>query len=159
MIKKMAALAAVAAAAGLLVTVAQASTPKSHHVHQTGEGGGIGHPPFTGSGAPGSASIFAGTLGADGAIIEKWALKAGSSSTFGGTVTVFEPQGSYSGKITSGVLGAGGSGPPQGATLKVKITAGSGLYKGATGTVTITHTIISGSPAYYTIVVNGTIKY
>jgi hypothetical protein len=161
MIKKMtAALAAVAAAAGLVVTVAHASTPKSHHIHQTGEGGGIGHPPFTGPGAPGSVSTFAGTLGTNGAIIEKWAFKAGSSSTFGGTVTVFEPQGSYSGKITSGILtGAGGSGPPQGATLKVKITAGSGLYKAATGTATITHALISGSPAYYTIVVSGSIKY
>ena len=160
MIKKMAALVAIAAAAGVAVAVAQASTPKSLHVHQTGEGAGIGHPPFAGTGAPGSAATFAGTLGTDGAIIEKWAFKAGSSSTFGGTVTVFAPQGSYSGKITSGTLtGAGGSGPPESAKLKVKITAGGGLYKGATGTVTITHTYISGSPAFYTIVVKGTIKY
>jgi hypothetical protein len=159
MIKKMAALVAIAAATGAAVTVAQASTP-SHHVRQTGEGDGIGHPPFSGSGAPGSASTFAATLGTNAAIIEKWAFKAGSSTAFGGTVTVFEPEGSFSGKITAGnITGAGGSGPPAGATEKVKITVGTGLYKGATGTVTDTHSYISGSPGFYAVVINATIKY
>lgn len=160
MIKQMAAVGvAIAAAVGVAATIAQASTPTSQQVHQTGEGAGIGHPPFAGTGAPGSAAIFAGTLGTDGAIIEKWKFAAGSSSTFGGTVTVFGPQGSYSGTITSGTLaGAGQAGPPSGATEKVTITAGAGLYQGATGTVTITHTLISGSPAFYTIAVDGTIK-
>src|SRR5580700_425413 len=144
MIKKMAALVTIAAAAGVGVTVAQASTPKSHHVNQMGEGAGIGHPPFI------KDPTFAGTLGTNGAIIEKRGYPAGSQTTFGGTATVFGPQGSYSGTITKGtVTGAGGSGPPSKETAKVKITVGGGLYKGATGSVTITDTLISGSPAFY----------
>jgi len=153
MIKKMAALVAIAATAGVAVTVAQASTPKSHSVHQTGEGSGIYHNATTNK-------TFAGTLGANGAIIEKRVFKAGSQSSFGGTATVFGPEGSYSGTITAGtVTGAGGPGPPQAETAKVKLTGGGGLYKGATGTVTITDTYISGSAGFFAIVVSGTIKY
>ena len=155
MIKKMAALVAIAAAAGAAVTVAQASTPTSHHVHQTGEGAGLLHPPFV------PTPIFAGKLGTTGAIIEKRALMAGSSTSFGGTVTVFGPQGSFSGTITTGTFSSSSTsgGPPEHANLKVKITAGGGLYKGATGNVTETDTYISGSPGFYKIVVKGTIKY
>src|SRR2546427_3508022 len=159
MIKKMGALVAIAAAAGVAVTVAQASTPKSHHVHRTGEGAGIGHPPFT------KTTNFAGTLGTNGATIERRVFKAGSQTTFGGTATVFGPQGSYSGTITKGTV-TEPSGcpspcnqPPKKETAKVEITAGGGLYKGATGTVTITDTYIPASPGFFKIVVDGTIKY
>jgi|GEM_PF-4818068 len=159
MIKKTAPLVAVVVAAGLAVTVAQASTPTSHAVNLTGEGGGIGHPPFT------HATVFAGTLGSNGAIVEKQAFKSGSQTSFGGTVTVFGPRGSYDGTITKGTeiqppgCPPSCGGPPQGATEKVKVTGGHGLYKGATGTLKITHSLISGSPAFYKIVVKGTIKY
>jgi len=155
MIKKTTLLVTVVVAVGLAVTVAQASTPKSHHVHKTGEGTGIGHPPFT------KTNNFAGTLGTNGAIIEKRVFKASSSTTFGGTATVFGPQGSYSGTITKGTVNCPSpcNGPPKKETAKVKITAGGGLYKGATGTVTITDTYIPGSPGFFKIVVDGTIKY
>src|SRR5436309_1500117 len=145
MIKKMAALVAIAAAAGVAVTVAQASTPKSHHVHQSGEGSGIGHPPFT------KTSNSAGTLGTNGAVIEKRVYSAGSQTSFGGTATVFGRQGSYSGTITKGTVNCPSpcNGPPKKETAKVKITAGGGLYKGATGTVTITDTYIPGSPGFF----------
>lgn len=160
MIRKIAALVAIAAAAGAVVTVAQASAPKSHSVHQTGEGTGIGHPPFNGPGAPGSEGTFAATLGTNAAIIEKQTYASSSATTFLGTVTVFEPLGTFSGKITAGTeVGAGGPGPVEEAKLKAKITAGTGLYKGATGSATITHTYISGSPGDYTVKVNATISY
>ena len=154
MIKKTA-LVVVVVSAGVALTVAQASAATSHHFHQTGDGAGLLHPPFV-PGAP----IFAGTLGSTGVIIEKRALKAGSQTSFGGTVTVFGPQGSFSGTITTGTFSSSGAtGPPQSATLKAKITGGSSLYKSATGTVTETDALISGSPGFYKIVVNGTIKY
>ena len=154
MIKKMAALVAIAAAA-VAVTVAQASTPKSHHVHKRGEGTGIAHPPFA------KTNNFAGTLGTNGAIIEKRVFKAGSQTTFGGTATVFGPQGSYSGTITKGTVNCPSpcNGPPKKETAKVKITAGGGRYKGASGTVKITDTFIPRSPGFFKIVVKGTIKY
>jgi hypothetical protein len=160
MIKRMTALVAIAAVAGAAVTIAQASTSRSHSIQQTGEGNGIGHPPFNGSGEPWSENTFAATLGSDAALIEKQTFKTSNATSFLGTVTVFEARGTFSGKITAGtVLGAGGAGPPSGDTLKVKIIGGSGLYRGATGTATITHTYISGSPGLDTVKLNATIKY
>ena|ERR1700683_256021 len=158
MIKKMAALVAITAAAGVAVTVAQATTSKSHDVHKAGVGGGLYHAPW---GGPQNSQTFAGTLGANGALIDTRVFKSGSQTSFGGTVTVFGPQGSYSGTITSGTVtqGSNPTAPPPKVTEKVKITAGGGVYKGATGTVTITDTFASGSPGDYKIVVNGTIKY
>ena len=41
----------------------------------------------------------------------------------------------------------------------IGIIGGSGLYRGATGTATITHTYISGSPGLDTVKLNATIKY
>jgi hypothetical protein len=150
MIKKMSVLAAVVGAAGLGGAVAQASA--SHSVNQKGEGAEISH-------VPGKTTVFAGTLGSNGAIIEKLAFTSSAQTSFGGTVTVFGPKGSYRGTITKGTQSASQGGPPQKATEKVKVTAGHGLYKGATGSLTVTHTYINGSPGYYTIVVKGTIKY
>jgi len=155
MLKKATPFVAVLVAAGVAGTITEASTPKSHHVHKTGEGAGIGHPPFT------KTTNFAGTLGTNGATIEKRVFKAGSQTTFGGTATVFGPQGSYSGTITKGTVNCPSpcNGPPKKETAKVKITGGGGLYKGATGTVTITDTYIPASPGFFKIVVDGTIKY
>jgi hypothetical protein len=159
MIKKTTPLVTVVVAVGVAVGVTQASTPKSHHVDKKGEGTGISHPPFT------KTTNFAGTLGTNGAIIEKRVFKSGSSTSFGGTATVFGPQGSYSGTITKGTV-TEPSGcpspcnqPPKKETAKVKISAGGGRYKGVTGIVTITDTYISGSPGFFKIVVAGTIDY
>jgi hypothetical protein len=161
MIKKMTALVAIAGVAGVAaVTIAQASPTKSHSITQTGEGNGIGHPPFNGSGEPWSENTFAATLGSDAALIEKQTFKTSSATTFLGTVTVFEARGTFSGTITAGtVFGAGGAGPPSGDNVKVKITGGTGLYKGATGTATITHTFISGSPGLDMVKLQAKIKY
>jgi hypothetical protein len=162
MIKKIGLLVAIAAAAGVAVTVAQASTPKSHPVQQTGVGSGLYHYPF---GGPKNSNTNAATLGTTGAVIDTRIPNSSVCPTsFAGTVTVFEPQGKYSGTITKGTItqqpGCNPmSGPPTKVTEKVKITRGSGLYKGATGSVTITYTYESGSPGDYKVVVNGTIKY
>jgi hypothetical protein len=43
--------------------------------------------------------------------------------------------------------------------LKLKITGGTGLYKHATGTATITHTYIPASPGLDTVNLKATIKY
>jgi hypothetical protein len=158
MIKKMAPLVAIAAAAGVAVTVAQASA--SHAVNLKGDGSGIYHGPIVG---PANTSVFGGTLGTNGAIIEKQVAKTmsmGVTTTFGGSVTVFGPKGSYSGTITAGTqTPSKGNGPPPQSTATVKVTAGAGLYKGATGSVTVTNTLIPGSPGTYKIVVTGSIKY
>jgi hypothetical protein len=157
MIKKASALASIAAVAALAVAVAQAST--THHVHQTGEGTGIYHnfPP-----AP-PRSTFAGTLGSSGAIVEKRTMSSFNSTTFAGTATVFGPRGSYSGTITQGTITPCSptpcNGPPKRETAKVKVTAGHGQYKGATGSVTITDTYIKATPGFFSIVLSGTIKY
>jgi hypothetical protein len=75
-------------------------------------------------------------------------------------VRVFGPNGTFGGKITAGTVnGWGEQGPPQGVTEKVKVTAGTGLYKGATGRVTVTHTLIANSPGIYSIAVKGKISY
>jgi hypothetical protein len=159
-IKKMAALVTLAAAVGMAATLAQAGTSKSHHFSEKGAGNGIYHAPFVGAA---NTSAWAGTLAGNGAIIEKWNNPASSCSgncPFDGTVRVFGPKGSFGGTITAGTVnGWGEQGPPQGVTEQVKVTAGTGLYKRAKGTVTVTHTLITGSPGIYTVAVRGTIKY
>jgi hypothetical protein len=141
MIKKMAMLV-IMVSAGVAVAVASAST--SHHFKQTGVEAGL---------VPNPHGIFFGTLGSGGAIREHRVQGAGVSYT--GTTTLFEPQGSYSGKITAGHT----TNMNTGFTETVKITRGAGLYKGASGKVTITGKHLSNSPGpFTTITVNGTIK-
>lgn len=160
MIKKVSALVAIAAAAGVAgVTVAQASS--SHAVHLTGDAGGIYHGPAVG---PAGTNVFGGTLGKTGAFIEKQVEKTmnsmGTFTTFGGTVTVFGRDGSFTGTITAGTTTpSSGTGPPPKSAATVKVTGGGGLYNRATGTVTVTNTYIPGSPGNYKAVVSGTIKY
>lgn len=151
-----AALLAVVATAGLAVTVAQASTAVSHHVRQPGEGAGIYH---NGTGD----STFAGTLGSNGAVIEKRVFKSGNQTSFSGTATVFGPKGSYKGTITKGTVVPCSptpcNAPPRKETAKVKVTDGGGLYKGATGTITITDSYIPMSAGFFKIVLAGTLDY
>jgi|GEM_PF-5678863 len=161
MIKRASLLAAVVAAGGvtLAVTQAGATTAVKPSVSQSGTMAVIAttspcsQPPQKGksqtfagnlTGSPGGTgamvlhTVFAGSFGPKGAPIT-------------GTVTFFEPEGSYGGSLS-------GTNTASGSSATVTISKGSGLYKGAHGTVTFTTkapSCASGSPVITSFKVTG----
>ena len=159
MIKKTSVLAAIVGAAGLGGAMAQASAASTTHAgNQSGRAAVVQSNAGTGAPQKGKYQIFAGTLsgppGGKGAIIVDQVFASNFSGKFvsiTGTATLFEPDGSYSGPI-SGTNGVNGP------NFTLTITKGFGLYKGATGKVTITGH--GGSPTGSSpITVTGSIKY
>lgn len=158
MIKKTSVLAAIVGAAGLGGAVAQASAAsKNHAVKQSGKM--VIVKSNNGSGPPqkGKYQNYAGTLsgspGGKGKIHFDQVFSSqfnGKTVSITGTATFIEPKGSYSGSI-SGTTGA------PGLHATVKITKGSGLYKGATGKLKITGT--GSNFSKLSITVSGSIKY
>jgi hypothetical protein len=137
MIKKTSVLAAIVGVAALGVAVAQAASSKTYTVKQSEKSVLVktNNPP--GPPQKGKYQLSAGTLsgspGGNGAIVDD-AVFAGVFGPTGvpitGTVTFFEPDGSYSGALS-------GMNTPHGSKATVTITKGTGLYKGATGKVTL----------------------
>jgi len=160
MFKRPVLLVAALLAIGATGVAAQAGTTTAstaHAVQLYGKGGGIGN---QSAGLGKGHGNFAATFGSKGALIENQYSAAPDFTPFSGTITVWAPTGSYSGKITSGTLtGAGQQGPPTAAHEKIQITGGTGAYTGATGSLTITHAYIAGSAGFYNVSVKGTITY
>ena len=138
MIKKTSVLAAIVGAAGLGVAVAQASAASATHaVNQKGKIKIVSRTLARGR-PKGKYQNYAGTLsgspGGKGTILFDQVFASqfnGKTISITGTATFVEPKGSYSGSIS------GTTGVP-GLNATVKITKGSGLYKGATGKVKVT---------------------
>lgn len=158
LIKKTAPLVAALAAGGVAVAVAQASTSHAAStvhvsINQSGRLGSISSkplpppPPPTGTPLP-QAGNLTGKPG-NGAIVANVASMG--VGDYSGTATLFEPQGSFTGTITTN-KGFNGH-----ARVVLKITKGTGLYTGATGTVTLTwaYGSVPGQP----LTVSGSITY
>ncbi len=158
---------------GLLGSSARAGTASFQNltVKLTGEGALIGHPPFTPS-SPFAARLCSesdpnncggcgvtdrANCGACGVIDDR--AYDNAETSFTGTGMVYCRQyipgrptyGDITFTITKGTASPSSGGPPQTTTEKVKVTGGDGYFKGATGTGTETATLITSSPAFYTV--------
>lgn len=150
-------LAAIVCAAGVGGAVAQASASSATHaVNQRGKMSVVKS--NNGPGAPqkGKYQDYAGTLsgspGGKGKIRYHQVFSSqfnGKTVSITGTATFTLPKGSYSGSV-SGTTGA------PGIHATAKITTGSGLYRGATGTVKITQT---GGSSKHSFTFTGSIRY
>jgi hypothetical protein len=152
--------AVVATTSTLVATLAVGKTSsirKSYAVSGHGASAAI-----AGKGIPGvagstqtSAGRIAGKPGGSGAIITHITFDANGASH--GTTTVFLPLGSWGGPFTAkATLNPDGS---LTIVIKNKITRGTGIYRGATGNVTVTSKAPTVTAAVYTFTARGTIKY
>lgn len=158
MMKRAFVLAAMFGAAVLGGAVAQASAAgASHAVNQKGKMSIVKSNAGNGPPQKGKYQDYAGSLsgspGGKGKILYHQVFTSnfnGKTVSIKGTATFSFPKGSYSGSVS------GTTGVP-GIHATVKITKGSGLYKGATGKVKITQT--GGSFMKPSFKVTGSINY
>ena|SRR5579884_1891934 len=158
MIKKGSLLVVIAAAAGLALAVAGASTAlSSHPVSQKGRMAGYkatsstcSHAPTPGNPAPMAGNLI-GKPGGSGAIVAH--LVHATFPGYTGNATFFEPLGSYTAKITKTMTVPGHATEAQ---EVMKVTKGTGRYKGATGMVTLT---LNGGCPSFPFTVTGSITY
>jgi hypothetical protein len=158
MIKKGSLLVVIVAVTGLALAVAETgSAASSHSVSQKGRLAGYtatsstcSHAPSPGQPAPMAGNLI-GKPGGSGGIVAH--LVHATFPGYTGKATFFEPLGSYTAKITKTKAVPGHATE---AKEVMKITKGTGSYKGATGTVTLT---LNGGCPSSPFTVTGTIRY